>query len=127
MHVAKRTVRKSCSRTCTGHPNVTQTGTPNRYRLVAATGVLQLPKETRTSLCKRPIPSNTLLRFPQGCADSEITEFGWIHGWLNCGNVVLLQDRPNQQPSTLRIHKLDHSQCGHLRWLLAVGLVLWID
>ena len=27
---------------------------------------------------KRPLPSDTLLLFPQGCAVSEITEFGWI-------------------------------------------------
>ena len=26
-----------------------------------------------------PIPSDTLLRFPQGYASSEIPEFGWIH------------------------------------------------
>ena len=29
-------------------------------------------------LCKRPILSNTLLRFPPGCAVSQITKFGWI-------------------------------------------------
>ena len=44
-------------------------------------------------LCKRPIPSDTLLRFPQGSAVSEIPIFGWIHRLLHCGNVVLLQDR----------------------------------
>ena len=54
-------------------------GAPNRYRL-AATGVLHFAKETRISLCKRPLPSDKLLRFPQGCTVSEFPEFGRIHG-----------------------------------------------
>ena len=60
-------------------------------------------------LCQRPLPSKTLLRFPQGlCLAASLPDSARCNGYLiNCESVVLPRDRPSQQPSGYDFHRLD--------------------